>query len=68
MQTQLFLDFWLEDLWAYQISAENKLKWEMYDFSKVTHEFCQLTGFVKKQVQITSQRIQTDIQVFILAI
>jgi len=35
------------------------------DFSKITHEFCQQTSFVKKQVQITSQNIQTDIQVFI---
>jgi hypothetical protein len=37
-------------------------------FSKMTHEFCQQIGFVKKQVHIMSQSIQTDIQVFILAI
>jgi len=62
------LDSWLEDLSAYQMFVENKLIWERYDFSKMTHEFCQQTRFVKKQVQITSQSIQTDIQVFISAI
>ena len=28
----------------------------------MTHEFCEQTSFVKKQVQITSQSIQTNIQ------
>jgi hypothetical protein len=37
-------------------------------FIKMTHEFCQERGFVKKQIQITFQSIQTDIQDFILAI
>jgi hypothetical protein len=41
------LDFLLEDLSAYQISIENELIWERYDFSKVTYESCEQTGFVK---------------------
>jgi hypothetical protein len=48
--------------------VDKELIWERYDFSKMTHELCQQAGFVKKQVQSTSQSIQTDIQVFILAI
>jgi len=64
----ILLDSWLNDLSAYQISEEKYLIWERYDFSKKTHEFCHQTGFVKKQVQSTSQSIQTDIQVFISAI
>jgi hypothetical protein len=59
---------WVEDLSSYQISVEKKLIWERYEFSKMTHEFCQQTGFMKKQVQSTSQSIQTDIQVFISTI
>jgi hypothetical protein len=31
----------------------------------MTYEFYQQIGFMKKQVQITSQSIETDIQVFI---
>jgi len=61
------LDSWLEDLSNYTISVEKELIWEICDFSKMTHEFCQQTGFVKKQIQITSQSIQTGIQVFILS-
>jgi hypothetical protein len=64
----IVFDSWFEDLSAYQMSVEKELIWERYDFSKMTYEFCQQTGFVKKEVQITSQSIQTDIQVFILAI
>jgi hypothetical protein len=64
----IFLNFWLEDLSAYQMLVDKELIWERYDFSKMTHELCQQAGFVKKQVQSTSQSIQTDIQVFILAI
>jgi len=64
----ILLDSWLEDLSEHQMSAEKELILEIYDFSKMTYEFYQQTGFVKKQVQITSQNIQTDIQVFILAI
>ena len=64
----IVFDSWFEDLSAYQMSVEKELIWERDDFSKMTYEFCQQTGFVKKEVQITSQSIQTDIQVFILAI
>jgi hypothetical protein len=42
--------------------------WEIYKFSKMTYEFCQQIGFVKEQVQNTSQSIQTNIQVFSSAI
>jgi hypothetical protein len=63
-----FLDSWLKDLSTFQISSKNKLIWGRYDFSKMTNKFCQQTSFVKKQVQITSRSIQTDIQVFISAI
>jgi hypothetical protein len=34
--------------------VEKELIWERYDLSKMTHEFCQQTCLVKKQVQITS--------------
>jgi hypothetical protein len=61
----MLLDSWLEELLVYQRLVEKELIWERYDFSKMTHEFCQQTGFVKKQVQSTSQSIQTVIQVFI---
>jgi hypothetical protein len=57
----ILLDSWLEDLSTYLMSAEKELIWERYEFSKMTHEFCQQTGFLKKQVQSTSQSIQTDI-------
>jgi len=53
---------------TYQSSAKNDLIWVRDDFSKMTNELCQQTGFVKKQVQITSRSIQTNIQVFISAI
>jgi hypothetical protein len=61
----MLLDSWLKELLVYQRLVEKELIWERYDFSKMTHEFCQQTGFVKKQVQSTSQSIQTVIQVFI---
>jgi hypothetical protein len=64
----ILLDSWLNDLSAYQMSEEKYLIWERYNFSKKTHEFCHQTGFVKKQVQSTSQSIQIDIEVFILEI
>jgi flavodoxin len=64
----ILFDSWLENLSSYQISVKNKLIWERYDFFKMTYKFCQHTGFMKKQVQIASQSIQTDIQVFISAI
>jgi hypothetical protein len=59
---------WIPDSKIYQntkVQQKKKLIWERYDLSKMTHEFCQQIGFVKKQVQITSQSIQIDIQVFI---
>ena len=46
----IFLYSWLKGLLAYQISIENELIWERYDIYKMTHEFCQQTSFVKKQV------------------
>ena len=55
----ILLDSWLEDLLAYQMLAEKKLIWERYEFSKMPYEFCKQIGFVKKQVHITSQSIQT---------
>jgi hypothetical protein len=64
----IVLDSWLKELSTYHISAKINLIWGRYEFSKITNEFCQQTGFVKKQVQITSRSIQTDIQVFISAI
>ena len=61
----IVLDSWLKDLFTYQISAKKKnLIWGRYDFSKMTNEFCQQIGFVKKWVQIMSRNIQTNIQVF----
>jgi hypothetical protein len=57
-----FFYSWLEDLSAYQILEEKDLICERYEFSKITLEFSQKTSFVKKQVQSTSQSIQTDIQ------
>jgi hypothetical protein len=64
----IFLDSWLKELSTYQISAKKDIIWGRYDFSKMTNEFCQQTGFVKKRVQITFRSIQTDIQVIISAI
>jgi len=64
----IVLDSWLKDLSMYQISAKKDLIWGRYDFSKMTNEFFQQTGFVKKQVQIMFRSIQTDIQVIISAI
>ena len=64
----ILLDSRLEDLSSYHILVEKELIWERYNFSKMTHEFCQQTCFVKKQVQIISQSIQTNIQVFISGI
>jgi hypothetical protein len=46
----ILLDSWLEELSPYQISVEKELIWEIYDFSKMTYDFCQQAGFVKKQV------------------
>jgi hypothetical protein len=64
----MFLDSRLKDLSTYQISAKKDLICERYEFSKMKNEFCQQIGFVKKQVQIMCRSIQTNIQVFILAI
>jgi hypothetical protein len=64
----IVLDSWLKCLQTLQISAKNDVIWGRYEFSKMTTEFCQQTGFVKKQIQITSQSIKTDIQVLISAI
>jgi hypothetical protein len=63
MQTQLF---WIPD--SKTKLQQKKSSYEREDFAKMTREFCQQIGFVKKQVPITSQSIQTDIQVFILTI
>jgi hypothetical protein len=64
----IFLDSWLKCLQTLQILAKNDVIWGRYEFSKMTAEFCQQTGFVKKQIQITSRSIKTDIQVLISAI
>jgi len=53
----IFVDSWLKFLYTLQISAKNDVIWGQYDFSKMTSEFCQQTGFVKKRVQITFQSI-----------
>jgi hypothetical protein len=37
------------------MSAEIELVLERYDFYKATYKFYQQTGFMKKQVQLTSQ-------------
>jgi len=47
------------------MSVEKELIWERYEFLKMSHEFYHQTGFMKKQVEITFQGIQTDIQVFV---
>jgi hypothetical protein len=44
----IVLDSWLKYLSTYQSSAEKIFVWGRYDFSKMTYEFCQETGFVKK--------------------
>jgi hypothetical protein len=44
----ILLDSWLKNLSAYKMLAEKELIWEIYEFSKMTYEFCQQTGFVKK--------------------
>jgi hypothetical protein len=64
----IFVDVWLKGLQTLQISAQNNVIWGRYKFSKMTTEFCQQTGFVKKRIQITSRSIKTDIQVLISAI
>ena len=64
----ILLDSWLKFLQTLQISAKNDVIWGRYEFSKMTTEFCQQTGFVKKRIQITSRSIKTDIQVLISAI
>jgi hypothetical protein len=46
----IFLDSWHKDLSTYLISAKNDLIWGRYEFSKMTNEFYQQTGFVKKRV------------------
>jgi len=55
--TSIFLDYWLKDLSMQQISTKKNVIWGRYDFSKMTTEFCQQTGFVKKRVQITFRSI-----------
>jgi hypothetical protein len=64
----ILLDSWLKGLQTLQLLAKNDVISWRYEFSKMIIEFCQQTGFVKKRIQITSRSIQTDIQVFILAI
>jgi len=64
----IYLDVWLKVLQMLQISSQNNVIWGRYEFSKMTTEFCQQTGFVKKRIQITSRSIKTDIQVLISAI
>jgi hypothetical protein len=57
IQTQLF---WISDSKTYQLSKLQQKKNVLqgrYDFSKMTTEFCQQTGFVKKRVQITFRSI-----------
>jgi len=53
----MFLDYWLKDLSTLQISAKNDVIQGRYYFSKMTTEFCQQIGFVKKRVQIMFQSI-----------
>jgi len=62
--------FFILDSKRYQPTyfQQKKSSYERDDFSKMTYEFYQQIGFVKKQIQITSQSIQTIIQVFISAI
>jgi len=64
----IVLDSWLKGLQTLQMAANNDVIWGRYEFSKITTEFFQQTGFVKKRIQITSWSIQTDIQVLISAI
>jgi hypothetical protein len=44
----ILLDSWLKDLSTLQISAKKNFIWGRYDFTKMTTEFCQQTGFMKK--------------------
>jgi hypothetical protein len=53
----ILLDSWIKDLSTLQIAAKKDVIWGRYDFSKMTTEFCQQTGFVKKQVQTTFRSI-----------
>jgi hypothetical protein len=51
------LDFLLKYLSMLKISAKKDVIWGRYEFSKMTTEFCQQTGFVKKRVQIMFRSI-----------
>jgi hypothetical protein len=53
----IFLAFRLKCLSTLHFLAKTEVIWGRYDFSKMTIEFCQQTGFVKKRVQITFQNI-----------
>ena len=53
----IFLDSRLKSIWTLQIAEKNDVIWGWYDFLKITTEFCQETGFVKKPVQITFRGI-----------
>ena len=64
----IVLDSLLKDISTLHISSKNDVIWGRYDFSKMTTEFYQQTGLVKKRVQITFRSIYTDIQVFFPAI
>jgi len=56
-ENSIVLDSWLNSLSMIQILAKNDVIWGRYDFSKMTTEFCQQPGFMKKQVQITFRSI-----------
>jgi len=53
----IFLHSWLKYLSTLQMLAKEDVIWGRYDFSKMTTEFCQQTGFMKKRVQITFRSI-----------
>jgi hypothetical protein len=54
MKTQFF---WIPDSNTYQPTKlkQKKSSYERDDFVKTTYKSCQQTGFVKKQVQLTSK-------------
>jgi hypothetical protein len=53
----ILLDSWLKGLSTLKLSEKKDVIWGRYDVSKMTTEFCQQTGFVKKRVQITFRSI-----------
>ena len=59
--------FWIPSSKTYQPTKfKQKISsYERDDVSKTTHKLCQQIGFVKKQVQLTSQTSKPTCQLFI---